>query len=128
RGGRGGPPGGPPRGAAPARGGIASRGGAAATSAIASHVKTVGVRRPGHGNSGRPIEVVTNHFKTEIPQGFIHHYDVISNTDKTLPASLTFEIIKTLQTKIHPNIFTPRGAYDGRKNLFAPEKFSFGDS
>ncbi|KAI0313364.1 argonaute-like protein [Amylostereum chailletii] len=128
RGGRGGPPSRPPRGAAPALRGMASRGGAVSASVIALHVKTVGARRPGHGISGRPIEVVTNHFKTEIPHAVIHHYDVISNIDTTLPASLTFDIIKTLQTQIYPNIFTPRGAYDGRRNLFAPEKFSFGDS
>lgn len=51
---------------------------------------------------------------------------VISPSEKVLPASLNFEIIKTLQTVIAPNVFTPRGVYDGRKNMFSTSKFSFG--
>lgn len=53
---------------------------------------------------------------------------VISPSEKTLPAALNFEIIKTLQTVIEPNVFTPRGVYDGRKNMFSPKRFSFGDT
>lgn len=33
-----------------------------------------------------------------------------------------------LQTNIAPNVFTPRGAYDGRKNMFTSQKWSFGDA
>lgn len=53
---------------------------------------------------------------------------VISPSEKVLPAALNFEIIKTLQTVIAPNVFTPRGVYDGRKNMFSAAKYSFGDA
>ena len=36
------------------------------------------------------------------------------------------EIIKRLQTEVAPNVFTPRAAYDGRKNLFAARELPFG--
>ena len=42
---------------------------------IASGVKTIGVKRPGYGNSGRVISVTTNHFPCVIPEAIIHHYD-----------------------------------------------------
>jgi hypothetical protein len=38
------------------------------------------------------------------------------------------EIITTLQTKIAPQVFTPRAVYDGRKNLFAAKELPFGES
>ncbi|KAA1466451.1 argonaute-like protein [Dentipellis sp. KUC8613] len=122
--GRGGPP---PRGGGPAlRGGPAPRG--AVQGLALAHVESIGVKRPGFGNAGRALEVYTNHFTTDIPTETIHHYDVISPSEKTLPASLNFEIIKTLQETVAPQVFTPRGAYDGRKNLFAASRFTFGDS
>ncbi|TFY72934.1 hypothetical protein EVG20_g92 [Dentipellis fragilis] len=142
--GRGGPP---PRGGGPAlRGGPAPRGGAVQGLALA-HVESIGVKRPGFGNAGRALEVYTNHFTTDIPTETIHHYDgktlltfpnlldvnhaadpIVVGAQLTLPASLNFEIIKTLQETVAPQVFTPRGAYDGRKNLFAASRLSFGDS
>ncbi|TFY78817.1 hypothetical protein EWM64_g5198 [Hericium alpestre] len=120
RGGRGGGRGGPPApgGGPPPSGGLAL-----------AHVESIGVKRPGFGNAGRAIEVFTNHFETTIPQRTIHHYDVvISPSEKTLPVVLTFEIIKALQTVAAPQVFSPRGVYDGRKNLFSSTKYSFGDA
>ncbi len=38
------------------------------------------------------------------------------------------EIIKRLQTVIAPEVFTPRAAYDGRKNMFAARELPFGPS
>ncbi|KAL6309673.1 argonaute-like protein [Sparassis latifolia] len=127
RGDRGGPPrGGPPRrglpqGAAPPAGG----GGLPDTS---SHVTTIGVRRPAFGTSGRKISVWTNHFKVDIPESVIQHYDVISPSEKTLPARLNMELIAKLQNVVAPEIFTPRAVYDGRKNLFAVRQLPFGES
>ena len=76
---RGGPPG---RGGGTARGGgPAIRGGRGGAQAVATgltigrDVQTIGVVRPGLGRSGRQIKVYTNHFKTSIPEGNIHHYD-----------------------------------------------------
>ncbi|THH18233.1 hypothetical protein EW146_g2726 [Bondarzewia mesenterica] len=110
---RGAPPrGGPPRGSG-GRGGPALRGGPAPSGGLQlpSHVEAIGVKRPGHGNAGRPLEVITNHFTTSIPEDSIHHYDVIGGgSELTLPI-----------------LFSPRGVYDGRKNFFTAQKLSFGE-
>ncbi|CEL52478.1 hypothetical protein RSOLAG1IB_01019 [Rhizoctonia solani AG-1 IB] len=55
----------------------AGRGGAtsAAPAGPASHVTTIGVKRPAFGKSGRAITVITNHFPCKIPTGIIYHYD-----------------------------------------------------
>lgn len=37
-------------------------------------------------------------------------------------------LIKTLQTQVAPQIFTPRAVYDGRKNMFAIRELPFGGS
>ena len=79
RGGRGGPPRGGPRGGAPSRGGapIPITGGPAVQRSLvpAAHVAAIGVKRPGQGTGGRPIEVFTNNFVAELNQGTIYHYD-----------------------------------------------------
>jgi eukaryotic translation initiation factor 2C len=75
------PPRGNPRGqqgSARGRGGGGigpSRGQAQNAPTIASHVETIGVKRPGYGTGGRSIAVTTNHFPCVIPEGIIHHYD-----------------------------------------------------
>ena len=38
------------------------------------------------------------------------------------------DIIKALQTRVAPTVFTPRAVYDGRKNLFTARELPFGDS
>ncbi|KAI9001051.1 argonaute-like protein [Trametes punicea] len=134
--GRGGPgggggPGGPrggPRVSGPAipasrASGAAPTGGLPDTS---RHITTVGVKRAAFGTSGRSIQVHTNHFEVRIPEGHIHHYDVISPSEKTLPARLNMEIVERLQTVIAPQVFTPRAVYDGRKNMFAARELPFG--
>jgi eukaryotic translation initiation factor 2C len=59
----------PPR-APPPSGGAAAR-----TAPVASHVQTIGVRRGAPGQSGQPVEVLTNHFRVKIPTAIISHYD-----------------------------------------------------
>ena len=51
---------------------------------------------------------------------------VISSSDslRPLPARLNMEIIERLQTKVAPEIFTPRVVYDGWKNIFSPRQLS----
>ncbi|KAH9006800.1 argonaute-like protein [Lactarius hatsudake] len=123
RGGRGGPPqrGGPPSRAIPTTGGPAVQ-----RSLIpAAHVTAIGVKRPGQGTGGRPIEVFTNNFATELDQGTIYHYDVISPADRPLPAARNFEIIQALQTQVEPAFFARPGVYDGRKNLFTAYELPF---
>ncbi|RPD77221.1 argonaute-like protein [Lentinus tigrinus ALCF2SS1-7] len=89
-------------------------------------VTTIGVKRTAFGQSGRALQVYTNHFKTSIPEGLIYHYDVIDGGNKTLPLRLNMEIVKRLQKVVAPEVFTPPAVYDGRKNMFAPRQLSLG--
>jgi len=45
------------------------------TFAPASQVRAIGVKRPGHGTSGRVVEIFTNHFATELNHDTIYHYN-----------------------------------------------------
>lgn len=75
------PPRGNPRGqqgSARGRGGTTQgqgRGPAQKAPVIAAHVETIGERRTGFGTAGNVINITTNHFPCEIPEGIIHHYD-----------------------------------------------------
>ncbi|KAH9179683.1 argonaute-like protein [Lactarius sanguifluus] len=126
------------RGASPDRGGSPSRGGPGGPprGGRAAHVRAIGVKRPGQGTGGRPIEVFTNNFATELDQGTIYHYDVvfhlllhvavvIAPADRPLPAARNFEIIQALQTQVEPGVFARPGVYDGRKNLFTAYELPF---
>ena len=78
RGGPGGPRGGPPRSGAPPQGPTLPTDGAPAerrTLAVAEHVRAIGVKRPGHGTTGRVVHIFTNHFATTLDQGTIYQYD-----------------------------------------------------
>jgi len=44
-----------------------------------SHITTVGVRRPGFGKAGKPMQVTANLFKTTMPNRVIYHYDGLSS-------------------------------------------------
>ncbi|QRV72448.1 argonaute-like protein [Ceratobasidium sp. AG-Ba] len=116
--------------------------------AIAPGVKGVGVPRPAASSTlGTPLTVTTNCFAVTIPETIFHHYDVgkllrIINycalltastevqTDRIMPAKFNMDLIRVLQERIAPTVFTPRAAYDGRKNLFANHRLplSNGDS
>ncbi|KAG9084746.1 hypothetical protein FRC06_003919, partial [Ceratobasidium sp. 370] len=86
---------------------------------IAPGVKTVGVRRPAtRGTLGTPLTVTTNSFAVTIPEVIFHHYDEIRG-DGATPAKLNMDLIRVLQERIAPTVFTPRAVYDGQKNLFA---------
>ncbi|THH32884.1 hypothetical protein EUX98_g1281 [Antrodiella citrinella] len=90
------------------------------------HVTTVGVKRSGYGSGGRAIQVFTNHFECEIPQGIIYHYDVaITPSEQTLPAKLNMDLIRMMQEVVAPAIFTPKSVYDGRKNMFSVRRYPF---
>ncbi|KAG8684264.1 hypothetical protein FRC11_012391, partial [Ceratobasidium sp. 423] len=92
---------------------------------IAAGVETVCVPRPpARGTAGRPLTVTTNNFKITLPEATFHHYDVI-NTDEPKPLKWNHELIRALQERTAPAIFTPRAVYDGRKNLFASRRLPF---
>ncbi|KIO29143.1 hypothetical protein M407DRAFT_21713 [Tulasnella calospora MUT 4182] len=105
---------------------IPSAGPTGSTAAIAESVEAIGAKRPGYGTLGIPIDVIVNCFKAELPTGLIYHYDNILPGDKTLPTRLTVPIIRRMQEQ-YPTIFTKRGSYDGRKNLYSPVEYSLGD-
>ncbi|KAH8105885.1 argonaute-like protein [Cristinia sonorae] len=90
-----------------------------------SHVATVGVKRTGYGSGGRAVTVLTNHFRCQIPEGIIYHYDAISPSEQTLPAKLNMDLIRMLQEVVAPHIFTPKAVYDGRKNMFSTYRYEF---
>ena len=46
-------------------------------------------------------------------------------SEQHLPARVTVQIIRRLQEVDAPQIFTPRAAYDGRKNLFSVRRLPF---
>ncbi|KEP46972.1 argonaute protein [Rhizoctonia solani 123E] len=80
-------------------------------------VITVGVPRPQSGTRGVEFTVTTNHFAINFSDNVIYHYDDI-RLERSFPVKFNLEIIRMLQEKIVPTVFTPRGVYDGRKNLF----------
>ncbi|KIO16425.1 hypothetical protein M407DRAFT_33926 [Tulasnella calospora MUT 4182] len=97
------------------------------TVAIADSVNPIGAKRPGYGILGTPVEVAVNCFRADIPTGRIYHYDkILSEDDKKLPLRVTVEIIRRMQEQ-NPTIFTKRGSYDGRKNLYSPIQYSLGE-
>ncbi|KAJ3834977.1 argonaute-like protein [Lentinula raphanica] len=93
---------------------------------IASHVTTTGVKRTSYGKTGRPLTIFVNAFETSIPQDVIFHYDIIPPADKVLPARVNMTLLRELQTRIAPDILTPLGVYDGRKNFFSPRRLPLG--
>ncbi|KAG8985277.1 hypothetical protein FRB90_004845 [Tulasnella sp. 427] len=142
-GGRGAPRGGGPdrgggRGAGPGRGrggggggggggplvaGVAATGGVS----IANSVVPIGCKRPSYATFGVPVDVIVNCFRADVPTGMIYHYDTILPEDKTLPPRATVHIIRQMQEQ-NRTIFTKRGCYDGRKNLYSVVKYSFGQN
>ncbi|KAI9448013.1 argonaute-like protein [Lactarius indigo] len=109
---------------------------------LPARVRAIGVKRPGHGADGRPIEVFTNSFEIKLNQGTIYHYngmypsspreDLPSISHSLIPLQLplpvakNFEIIQALQTRVIPELSARPGVYDGRKNLFTAHELPFG--
>ncbi|KAF8575507.1 Piwi-domain-containing protein [Ramaria rubella] len=78
-----------------------------------------GVRRgrpPGSSQFGRPIFVKTNSFPiTSTPTALFFHYNV--EFAEVSGRRLALEIIDKLQMQ-YASMFSPRAAYDGKKNMF----------
>ena len=51
----------------------------------AAHVEAIGSRRPGYGNAGMPIRLISNHVSVDLKPGMIYHYD---GTYNSRPSSL----------------------------------------
>ncbi|XP_067145128.1 protein argonaute-2-like [Centruroides vittatus] len=74
--------------------------------------------RPGHGQQGKPIKLLTNYYPIDFPRGDIFHYDVEINVhNASTREKFNREIMDRLF--IVENIFQEfLPAYDGMKNLF----------
>jgi len=93
-------------------------------------------RRP-PGTAGQPLLAYSNAFEltwTRRPNatGFVYHYDVailpqwdVQRADFKIGAQKGTEIIMRLQEQVQPMKFSPLGAYDGKKNLYSYQKYSF---
>ncbi|KAG9122255.1 hypothetical protein FRC07_001456 [Ceratobasidium sp. 392] len=87
-----------------------------------------GVPPPQGGTSGQRCMVRTNMFQIRYPrESQWNHYDVVIEIDgkpTDFPPTRNREIIDELQAK-EAATFRPRGVYDGRKNLFSINRYSF---
>ena len=77
-------------------------------------------KRPGYGREGRPIALLANHFALQIPDGFIHHYDV-EITPSKCPRSLNRQIIEAAVDR-YTDQLGHYPAFDGQKNLYTPRR------
>ncbi|KAG6829528.1 hypothetical protein H0H92_004265 [Tricholoma furcatifolium] len=105
-----------------------------------SHVTTIGVRRPDYGSAGKAFTVLTNNFRVTIPGRIIVHYDVGMSPETILHqnlGALTSGITSDFSSNLSPRVrqlllntleVTKRTAFDGRKNLFAPNELALGES
>ncbi|KAG9103625.1 hypothetical protein FRC06_009399, partial [Ceratobasidium sp. 370] len=98
--------------------------GAAPLALVAAHIQTVGVKRPAFGTAGRPTTVLVNHFVCTIPTGTAYHYDDIDKG--SFDGRSNTEIMSLLQDHLQPNIFNPKGAFDGKKNMFTTRRLALG--
>ncbi len=53
-----------------------------------AHITTIGVKRTAFGQSGRALNVWTNHFEVQIPEDEIYHYDGASRPIFVLPTDI----------------------------------------
>lgn len=69
-----------------------------------------------------------------VSKAWIHHlvtYScptlVLDPSEQKMPVVRNMEVIRRLQERVAPEIFTPRCVYDGRKNLYATRNLPFTD-
>ncbi|XP_077503760.1 uncharacterized protein LOC144114124 [Amblyomma americanum] len=88
-------------------------------------------RRPAHGQLGRTIQLLANHFSIEIPTGSVYHYgvDISSETAqetkvpeqkkyRCLSTKINRIVIELLVKKYRQDLANCIPAFDGRKNLY----------
>lgn len=85
------------------------------------------VLRPGSGKVGRPVRVRSNFFEVlSFPTKNLYHYDV-SIDPSSAPPALYRRVWKAFENIGGQGLLrTIRPVYDGRKNVFAPEKLPLG--
>ncbi|TFK69586.1 hypothetical protein BDN72DRAFT_857583 [Pluteus cervinus] len=91
--------------------------------AAGHNIATIGAKRRNFGTNGRGVDIFVNAFPVTIPQAIIRHYDVVIEPDAISRVKVL--LIWQLQEIVAPQIFNPKAAYDGQRNLFAARTLSF---
>ncbi|CAI2187230.1 12082_t:CDS:2, partial [Funneliformis geosporum] len=97
-------------------------------SEVRQNILSTFCRRPTAGNLGRQVRVRSNFFEVlALPTQNIVHYDVTITPD--VPPALNRKIFQEFEI-IHREgkLNGIRSVFDGRKNIFAPQNFPFGDA
>ncbi|KAH9824157.1 Piwi domain-containing protein [Melampsora americana] len=89
------------------------------------------VRPSAPGSAGQPVTVTVNAYKVTLPSKIIHHYDVAvdgmigkGGTVGDVPPKFGRELFTFMQNNL--NAFGKAAVvYDGRKNLYSPERFDW---
>ncbi|XP_077503749.1 uncharacterized protein LOC144114117 [Amblyomma americanum] len=71
-------------------------------------------RRPAHGQLGRTIQLLANHFSIEIPTGSVYHYDV----DISSETAQETKVPEQNNKKYRQDLANCIPAFDGRKNQY----------
>ncbi|XP_049523406.1 protein argonaute-2-like isoform X2 [Dermacentor silvarum] len=101
--------------------------------------RTAFPQRPKHGQLGRAIQLVANHFEIELPHGDVYHYDVaiVSPSKKEeakapdqkkmrcLSTRINRLVIQNLVAKYRGELNKCLPAFDGRKNLYTRKPLPF---
>ncbi|XP_077491668.1 uncharacterized protein LOC144102232 [Amblyomma americanum] len=95
-------------------------------------------RRPAHGQLGRTIQLLANHFSIEIPTGSVYHYDVEISSEtaqetkvpeqkkyRCLSTKINRIVIELLVKKYRQDLANCIPAFDGRKNLYTRRQLNF---
>ncbi|XP_077491638.1 protein argonaute-2-like [Amblyomma americanum] len=95
-------------------------------------------RRPAHGQLGRTIQLLANHFSIEIPTGSVYHYDVDISSEtaketkvpeqkkyRCLSTKINRIVIELLVKKYRQDPANCIPAFDGRKNLYTRRQLNF---
>ncbi|XP_077510193.1 protein argonaute-2-like [Amblyomma americanum] len=95
-------------------------------------------RRPAHGQLGRTIQLLANHFSIEIPTGSVYHYDVDISSEtaketkvpeqkkyRCLSTKINRIAIELLVKKYRQDLANCIPAFDGRKNLYTRRQLNF---
>ncbi|XP_077489284.1 protein argonaute-2-like [Amblyomma americanum] len=95
-------------------------------------------RRPAHGQLGRTIQLLANHFSIEIPTGSVYHYDVDISSEtaqetkvpeqkkyRCLSTKINRIVIELLVKKYRQDLANCIPAFDGRKNLYTRRQLNF---
>ncbi|XP_077510221.1 uncharacterized protein LOC144121124 [Amblyomma americanum] len=97
-------------------------------------------RRPAHGQLGRTIQLLANHFSIEIPTGSVYHYDVDISSEtaketkvpeqkkyRCLSTKINRIAIELLVKKYRQDLANCIPAFDGRKNLYTRRQLNFSE-